>query len=244
MKIWERFTCRAPCGARRYGQRSHGVLLMIFQPTRPLRGATCRLTPYRSCIAMISTHAPLAGRDNVLELVGALCGYFNPRAPCGARPQRSNMPNEALQISTHAPLAGRDRKRRRDNFPDTKFQPTRPLRGATILLLVDGMHARDFNPRAPCGARQPTTRSSLFAVYISTHAPLAGRDEAQIRASTKYNHFNPRAPCGARRSCRKIRLRGHSISTHAPLAGRDACGRSRGRCEKIFQPTRPLRGAT
>ena len=40
MKIWERFTCRAPQGARRYGQRSHGVLLMIFQPTRPLRGAT------------------------------------------------------------------------------------------------------------------------------------------------------------------------------------------------------------
>ena len=57
----------------------------IFQPTRPLRGATGGLVvEFR--LKAISTHAPLAGRD----------------AP---------VPREQEQlpvISTHAPLAGRD----------------------------------------------------------------------------------------------------------------------------------------
>ena len=33
------------------------------------------------------------------------------------------------------------------------FQPTRPLRGATAGLGVYTFRKRDFNPRAPCGAR-------------------------------------------------------------------------------------------
>ena len=35
-----------------------------------------------------------------------------------------------------------------------------------------------------------------------------------------------------------------SISTHAPLAGRDALVNDIAPFDKIFQPTRPLRGAT
>ena len=107
MKIWERFTCRAPQGARRYGQRSHGVLLMIFQPTRPLRGATNFVNSSYSHFS-ISTHAPLAGRDQLKAL---------------------NVLDS--QISTHAPLAGRDGHYSRDGGIDNIFQPTRPLRGAT-----------------------------------------------------------------------------------------------------------------
>ena len=35
----------------------------------------------------ISTHAPLAGRDGVmLGRTRHVTAYFNPRAPCGARP--------------------------------------------------------------------------------------------------------------------------------------------------------------
>jgi len=55
------FNPRAPCGARRGGAIAP-PLHFIFQPTRPLRGAT---SPSSST------------------------GYFtdfNPRAPCGARP--------------------------------------------------------------------------------------------------------------------------------------------------------------
>ena len=122
----------------------------------------------------ISTHAPLAGRD-------WSC------APFGL----------AYNISTHAPLAGRD---------------SRPF--------CKKLRKRDFNPRAPCGARrqrcetmphkrrfQPTRplRGATLAVLdwswsaeISTHAPLAGRDQMTCKLLPACFDFNPRAPCGAR----------------------------------------------
>ena len=146
-----------------------------------------------------------------------------------------------------------------------KFQPTRPLRGATGMVLTGcrrskiSTHAplagrdtysqagalcyHNFNPRAPCGARpqpvfpampkypfQPTrplrgataTLAMILAeVGISTHAPLAGRDRLQRYMRSQRSHFNPRAPCGARRQ-----------------------KRCRNNTAKVFQPTRPLRGAT
>ena len=37
---------------------------------------------------LISTHAPLAGRDHYRKHWLAAYWHFNPRAPCGARPQR------------------------------------------------------------------------------------------------------------------------------------------------------------
>ena len=125
------------------------------------------------------------------------------------------------------------------------FQPTRPLRGATVDSAIAAVSAGNFNPRAPCGARrllkllstiyllfQPTRplRGATelkprkeHRVIISTHAPLAGRDD-MVEKSLELSD---------------------AISTHAPLAGRDAVrGGSRGLNEAIFQPTRPLRGAT
>ena len=59
---------------------------------------------------------------------------------------------------------------------DPKFQPTRPLRGAT----------RPDNEK-------------LAELMISTHAPLAGRDAFAARSFLCPINFNPRAPCGARR---------------------------------------------
>ena len=102
------------------------------------------------------------------------------------------------------------------------FQSTRPLRGATCALTRDATSWKNFNPRAPCGAR------------------LGGG----IRITFSALNFNPRAPCGARlqtmtmTACRLI------ISTHAPLAGRDVGQTYRIALSTIFQPTRPLRGAT
>ena len=83
MRIRERFNPRAPCGARQNVSPNQSIIA-VFQPTRPLRGATgykgkCDHRDH------ISTHAPLAGRDE------RHCCIF-PR----------------LTISTHAPLAGRD----------------------------------------------------------------------------------------------------------------------------------------
>ena len=123
-------------------------------------------------------------------------------------------------ISIHAPHAGRD-----------------PADGGVCLS------ARNFNPRAPCGARlvhgcfEPcfdefqSTRPMRGAtdgvggddhqIGISIHAPHAGRDPSGRWRWARPWNFNPRAPCGARPSRHR-----------SPVM------------ELQFQSTRPMRGAT
>ena len=124
------------------------------------------------------------------------------------------------------------------------FQSTRPLRGATLDAIGKG-----------------------FAVSISIHAPLAGRDYLPIEEINSTQKFQSTRPLrGA--TVPRPRLYGQRlhISIHAPLAGRDLrhsptgsrirhfnprapCG-ARLFCvgstmpPYLFQSTRPLRGAT
>ena len=162
----------------------------------PLAGRDAGLV-HRLSALDISTHAPLAGRDAQFDRMIDRQIHFNPRAPCGARP----LPN---------PLRPKPKR----------FQPTRPLRGATILWHCYFANSHYFNPRAPCGARRQSGGICFMEV-----------------------DFNPRAPCGARRHPLLLfnapsqfqptrPLRGATImdwfgdtffiiSTHAPLAGRD-----------------------
>ena len=194
--------------------------MSAFQSTRPVRGAT-HWKPLSVDGRNISIHAPRAGRDNAAVSPSTVHCNFNPRAPCGARPLTGynvfyqptfqstrpvrgatvayNAVNFGLSISIHAPRAGRD-------SGPLPFRPTRC----------------NFNPRAPCGARQQLfylrLRVAIFqstrpvrgatrvfdaigrAAYISIHAPRAGRDR-----------FNSRQTNGQLQ-----------ISIHAPRAGRDA----------------------
>ena len=81
---------------------------------------------------------------------------------------------------------------------------------------------RNFNPRAPCGARLAANLGTIEMLYISTHAPLAGRDRPECpQGRCRRSYFNPRAPCGARPAAPGAEPPLHHISTHAPLAGRD-----------------------
>ena len=172
----------------------------------------------------ISTHAPLAGRDRDI-LVAPQRGQISTHAPLAGRDGCCGVGDRRRRISTHAPLAGRDRPAPALGVRAFLFQPTRPLRGATEaakqLLALDliSTHAplagrdvklgflrarqRDFNPRAPCGARRPLLRtpSHCLPIFqptrplrgatpswwrrgstsrISTHAPLAGRDSVRF----------------------------------------------------------------
>ena len=68
-------------------------------------------------------------------------------------------------ISFHAPRVGRD-----DDFCSYgkrkgEFQSTRPVWGATRARLRHIRHISDFNPRAPCGARQGLFTTKV-AIYI------------------------------------------------------------------------------
>ena len=173
-------------------------------------------------ILSISTHAPLAGRDRSPGLATRSSSYFNPRAPCGAR-----LSNAVVYRMLR-----------------NEFQPTRPLRGATDDRLRLGLdfgistHAplagrdhrglcpvsdqHDFNPRAPCGARpRGLTAPRPIRTYFNPRAPCGARRCSGARPRLRRLYFNPRAPCGAR------------LGAVVQLS-----------LQQIFQPTRPLRGAT
>ena len=72
-----------------------------------MRGATI-MDWFGDTFFIISIHAPHAGRDRKKMLIVMETLHFNPRAPCGARPEVG----EFDQI-------------------DILFQSTRPMRGAT-----------------------------------------------------------------------------------------------------------------
>ena len=146
----QNFNPRSPCGERLATARTM-VLFVLFQSTLPMRGATKTETLYivegefQSTLPMrgatvkragindagaISIHAPHAGSDPGRSLPGPSEIHFNPRSPCGERPQRvwakgrqarfqSTLPmrgatrdwvkaREICDISIHAPHAGSD----------------------------------------------------------------------------------------------------------------------------------------
>ena len=158
---------------------------IIFQSTRPVRGAT-------PCLAICRRKAH----------------YFNPRAPCGARRRKYRSKSECASISIHAPRAGRD-QRGLSAYPGHRdFNPRAPC-GARPRLSSLSDEAVYFNPRAPCGARpaallmvnlalgfQSTRpvrgatwyrRLRLQLLQISIHAPRAGRDSKSIQ--NYFTHF-------------------------------------------------------
>ena len=80
----------------------------------------------------ISTHAPLAGRDGDGGRGSDAIAYFNPRAPCGARPDFGEDIDNCPKFQPTRPLRGATRGHRQKHDGAGEFQPTRPLRGATV----------------------------------------------------------------------------------------------------------------
>ena len=121
------FNPRAPCGARPpvYGAQDE---LIMFQSTRPMRGATC-ITSWSGDCANVSIHAPHAGRDPTPSVLRGLY-VVSIHAPHAGRDSGVIATTERREVSIHAPHAGRD------------FFPMSSIR-----------RVLSFNPRAPCGAR-------------------------------------------------------------------------------------------
>ncbi len=149
------FNPRAPCGARPINHQHHEVTKM-FQSTRPVRGAT-REGRLMGMAAVVSIHAPRAGRD--YRRAGGMAGdrSFNPRAPCGAR------------------LGRAQRTLKRESF-----QSTRPVRGATSSQTRNRYQTHGFNPRAPCGARQKSGSSKPSKQPFQSTRPVRGATLATL----------------------------------------------------------------
>ena len=234
------FNPRAPCGARPFAPS--GINSGIrFQPTRPLRGATAWEAVDMASDG-ISTHAPLAGRDEMVQDT-PVEGVISTHAPLAGRDGAADRSARGERISTHAPLAGRDR-------PAKLHQSRRgisthaPLAGRDGVPRQDRPRGLDFNPRAPCGARRSSPPERLSAPwYFNPRAPCGARPHGRDDASQPRRDFNPRAPCGARPPALILFQTFRHFNPRAPCGARPGLFDNSAR-KSVFQPTRPLRGAT
>ena len=169
-----------------------------FQSTHSLRSATDKPRNNKPN-NNVSIHALLAECDRRRESFYWQPSRFNPRTPCGVRPDGSRV---------KVFLKG--------------FQSTHSLRSATMTQSLRLILKWCFNPRTPCGVRHwgttPPTSLILFQsthslrsatkfkegdeviCRVSIHALLAECDRFRRLVTCPVCGFNPRTPCGVRQT--------------------------------------------
>ena len=263
-RCWH-FNPRPPCGGR-LAQARLIQELEVFQSTPPVWGATV-LPKQEPLATYISIHAPRVGGDLHLDGHLGLEQHFNPRPPCGGRPDASRPrhpppdfnprppcggrrepifhADEEEGISIHAPRVGGDFSMKARYEAAEEFQSTPPVWGATCAVTGDRNVTLHFNPRPPCGGRPGSMPSlpSEKAIFQST-PPVWGATIQSRLPPINRRYFNPRPPCGGRPP-RGERLGAQDgISIHAPRVGGDFGWGLYDFLGSEFQSTPPVWGAT
>ena len=157
------------------------TLALIFQPTRPLRGATKRLD-WSIYLDAFQPTRPLRGATTLDALITEVEGDFNPRAPCGARPEPTEAELGAGEISTHAPLAGRDH-RGRQQLPRFKISTHAPLAGRDSKSVQINMHIFAITDKFQMLLhRMPPVRAFCSFLMQENHADLGANRPSDLCA--------------------------------------------------------------
>ena len=145
---------------------------IVFLLTRPLRDVTM-LVYIVQPLPFISTHTPLAGRDQQCRQPFLLDRKFLLTRPLRDVTHCSLLLAAQNLISTHTPLAGRDGLFCRfSGFPKI-FLLTRPLRDVTIVSVL-----------------------SLIALSFLLTRPLRDVTGGFFRVYSVFHNFYSHAPCG------------------------------------------------
>ena len=214
---------------------------MIFQSTRPVRGATLLFLRLKLRRIHFNPRAPCGARRPARTYCGT-SGNFNPRAPCGARLTHARSRPGRSYFNPRAPCGAR-RGQGCSSSRRTYFNPRAPC-GARQGPVGPSKGAEDFNPRAPCGARLPMAPRVVRAAQFQSTRPVRGATMGQA-AREADGWISIHAP----RAGRDIYLVPQVgvlfvISIHAPRAGRDFVTSTYSDAATLFQSTRPVRGAT
>ena len=147
----------------------------------------------------ISIHAPRAGSD--LRPPPCCAGRdpnFNPCSPCGERlVQVSYQIVAVFDFNPCSPCGERPDVPGWDGSAQI-FQSMLPVRGATIVHIMQVCRHIDFNPCSPCGERLQPRSQGYPGIVISIHAPRAGSDRPGAVIFFDFEYFNPCSPCGER----------------------------------------------
>ena len=101
------FNPRSPCGERLRQGRSQ-IPHQGFQSTLPVWGATSHLFLLASLLRIFQSTLPVWGATSGSSKMAKFEEYFNPRSPCGERPEDCCKCGESFTISIHAPRVGSD----------------------------------------------------------------------------------------------------------------------------------------
>ena len=180
---FQHISIHAPREGRDLPRSANHFAILPFQSTRPARGATSVSVSVGLPILIFQSTRPARGATSTSVVIVCRSMYFNPRAPRGARQRGAGVLVGLFVISIHAPREGRDGKEHTVTLDYDQFQSTRPARGATNAADHSEHAGRDFNPRAPRGARPRATVSVGQFTKISIHAPREGRDSKSEQIS-------------------------------------------------------------
>ena len=211
----------------------------IFQSTHPVWGATAYQRSHGG-FALISIHAPRVGCDSTpLRVTCPATPNFNPRTPCGVRPDTLGVTPETLIFQSTHPVWGATGAFEGSDRGQPGFQSTHPVWGATTALGARRHSCGDFNPRTPCGVRQTWGRHQAASEDFNPRTPCGVRHmhSGLLRAA---HDFNPRTPCGVRRPPETPYRPGlHDFNPRTPCGVRRD-GRAKGRpAPGHFNPRTP-----
>ena len=157
---------------------------------------------YPLCAWKFQSTAPVWGRLQHGGDLGRAAGNFNPRPPCGGRPQFRQFAQNVTPISIHGPRVGAD-----------------------VAPAANAAGAFYFNPRPPCGGRLCPGDDARRSRPISIHGPRVGADaqkEAWSCVSKAISIHGPRVGADDAGHCAARRNR--KISIHGPRVGADWAG--------------------
>ena len=170
--------------------------ITIFQSTRPVQGATVQIQRIVGAI-YISIHAPRAGRDRRSWRPTTTASYFNPRAPCRARLLVTQFTHTSLGFQSTRPVQGATEVGHQLHHR-TGISIHAPRAGRDLDIKIGRRVDYNFNPRAPCRARQVSGFWLVAVVEFQSTRPVQGATMISAGQGGR---------CG--------------ISIHAPRAGRD-----------------------
>ena len=169
-------------------------------------------------VIYISIHAPRAGCDSIpwQTSVESWISIHAPRAGCDVLPRQDS---KLSQISIHAPRAGCDHQTASKGHSEA-ISIHAPRAGCDLGRKACPARTVHFNPRTPCGVRQPRAPAT-GATYLfqSTH-PVRGATREAADELRNYIFQSTHPVRGATRS-RAEDQAGQEISIHAPRAGCD-----------------------
>ena len=163
--------------------------------------------------------------------------YFNPRAPCGARPRDTLLPVAWSIFQSTRPVRGATSFRIGSDHRGS-FQSTRPVRGATSATTPCGWMTAYFNPRAPCGARQQKYTKLLYtllrqkAIFRQFHAK-----RRLLKRFSTYKYRNTFLICSANRMGKICTLPLRTTRSLDLPEGMSACSQSARFCFRTFFPS-------